>query len=152
MKPPSAALLMARMRRKLKHPNEAAVQAKVMTYLRLRGCHVMTTSQGYRKEPGGTRMTPGIPDLLVWLPNGRMGWFEVKSHDGMLMTARMLGKHAKDVNSSALSNWRRVMAQEEFARRCRAGGVPYARGGLEEAIHWMEESQCRMDQATSNAP
>ena len=127
------AQMMARLRRKLKHPTEAVVQREVIVYLRLKGCTIYSTSQGYRVEPGGTRMTPGIPDLLVWFPDGRMGWFEVKPHDGQLLYNRLVTKEAKDVNASSLKDWKRVQAQEVFARRCVLGGVPYGRGGLAEA-------------------
>jgi hypothetical protein len=137
------AQMMARLRRKIKHPKESVVQRDVVAYLKLRGCAIYSTSQGYRPEPGGTRMSPGIPDLLVWFPDGRMGWFEVKSHDGQLLYARMASKQAKDVNASSRNDWRRTQAQAEFAGRCLVGNVPYARGGLAEAQLWMEAENGR---------
>lgn len=132
---PSSKELLARHRRKFKYPSEGVVQQQVKAYLAAQGCVVYDTSQGYRKDPGGTRMTPGIPDLIVWLPNNLSGWVEVKSHDGMLLYDRMLKSPLTVANRS---DWMRVQAQERFAQLCHRAGVPHTRGGLAEVTIWME--------------
>ena len=48
--------------------SEAAIQREIVKFLRMIGGAVWVTSQGYRKDPGGTRMTPGLPDLVVMFP------------------------------------------------------------------------------------
>ena len=45
--------------------SEAEIQKGIVRFLRNIGGAVWVTSQGYRKDPGGTRMTPGLPDLVV---------------------------------------------------------------------------------------
>ncbi len=67
---------------------EAAIQREIVKFLRGVGCAVYVTSQGYRKEPGGTRMTPGIPDLLVIEGPQSWTWAEVKNEKGKLSPAQ----------------------------------------------------------------
>ena len=50
---------------KPKPPLEKEIQKQIVRFLNLRGWWVYSTSQGYRKERGGTRMTPGLSDLLA---------------------------------------------------------------------------------------
>ena len=45
---------------------EDKVSRDVRHFLKMMGCSVYSTEQGYRRERGGTRQTPGIPDLLVF--------------------------------------------------------------------------------------
>ena len=63
---------------------EAVIQRDIVAFLRSIGCAVYVTSQGYRKEPGGTRMTPGLPDLFVVGRDGKWTWAEVKNERGQL--------------------------------------------------------------------
>lgn len=101
-------------------PREAEVQAGLVRLFRACGGVVYSTSQGYRKERGGTRMTPGLPDLVVFFPRGtgRLLFFEVKRPGG-----------------------KRSPAQEQFGKLCSelaaTGGddwdVFYGWGGLEQA-------------------
>ena len=61
-------------------------------------------------ESRATRITPGIPDVLFFLPNGRgMAWWEAKTIDGVVSEAQF--------------------GFEEHCLRC---GQPYVRGGLPE--------------------
>lgn len=135
----SIAALAAKVRRRLKYPPEAVVQRQVVALLTAAGCTVMTTSQGYRAEKGGTRMSPGIPDLLVWLPDGRQGWVEVKSHAGLLLHRRMLRTPASQVSASAHRDWVRAHHQAVFGGRCVRGLVPYVLGGVPEVSQWIQE-------------
>ena len=45
---------------------EAAVSLEIQKFLKTIGCGVYSTEQGFRRDRGGTRQTPGIPDLLVF--------------------------------------------------------------------------------------
>ena len=117
---------------------ERALQQHIKRLFALAGCEVYDTSQGYRKEPGGTRMTPGLADLLVFLPPmpGRyrpgdepavvtaspVGFFEVKTPDGLKLHLRHHARGEKRAQHQAL-----------FAKRCRERGIPYAMGGMDEA-------------------
>ena len=64
------------MKRKL--PLERDIQRSIVQWLRAQGWNVWQTSQGFRPQPGGTRMSRGIPDLYA--VNLRYGavWIEVK--------------------------------------------------------------------------
>lgn len=119
-------------------PLERDIQRQVKHLFTLVGCEVYDTSQGWRKEPGGTRMTPGLADLLVFLPENvpveyifeqvpvlasrGVGFFEVKTPDGLKLHHRNLAKWEK-----------RAVAQDRFGTLCRERGVPYAIGGMEQA-------------------
>lgn len=109
---------------------ERDVQRQVMHLLALAGCETFSTSQGFRADPGGTRMTPGLADLLVFLPEhlylGRtpftvlIGFIEVKTEEGLKDHQRRLARRE-----------RRAVAQDRFGQLCRARGIPYAIGGVE---------------------
>ena len=58
---------------------EAQLSKDVRKLIGQLGGSVWSTEQGYRKERGGTRMTPGIPDLFVVFPVERVWtWAELK--------------------------------------------------------------------------
>lgn len=117
---------------------ERVVQQQVKHLFALAGCVVYDTSQGYRQEPGGTRMTPGLADLLVFLPPmatryrpgdepaivtaSAVGFFEVKTPDGLKLHQRHHARGEKRAQHQAL-----------FAKRCVERGIPYAMGGMDEA-------------------
>jgi hypothetical protein len=91
--------------------SERAIQREIVDFLKAIGCAVYQTSQGYRKEPGGTRMTPGIPDLYVVGPRAKhqmawerapWTWAEVKTEKGKL-----------------------TPAQEEFRELCETSDIPH---------------------------
>ena len=69
---------------------EARVSRAVILLLRdTLGGHVWSTEQGYRKERGGTRTTPGIPDLIVMFPqHGFWTFAELKAGKGKLSPAQ----------------------------------------------------------------
>ena len=66
---------------------EAQISKDVCEFLRTIGGTVYSTEQGYRKERGGTRMTPGIPDLFVAFPDA-WTWAELKTPKGKLTEAQ----------------------------------------------------------------
>lgn len=63
--------------------SEAKISREIRDLLQMVGFAVWSTEQGYRKDPGGTRQTPGIPDLIV-LGHGVCLFVEVKSSRGRL--------------------------------------------------------------------
>lgn len=112
---------------------EAEVQRSVIHLFTLAGFVVYNTSQGFRKDPGGTRMTPGLADLLLY--HGRLkrsGAFEVKTPAGLKLHQRgVLGLgQPKDVT--------RAQAQARFARCVETTGGCYGIGGMDEAWHLLE--------------
>ena len=72
---------------------EAKVSREIQDFLKIMGCAVYSTEQGYRHERGGTRQTPGIPDLIVFLPvDSELSFFfcEVKGPKGKLRSSQVL--------------------------------------------------------------
>ena len=67
------------------------MERDVVAFFRQIGCAVYKLSQGYRKERGGTRQTPGIPDLYVMHPDipGGSLWIEVKAERGKPSPAQL---------------------------------------------------------------
>jgi hypothetical protein len=80
---------------------EADIQKNVKEFLRQIGCAVYDTSQGYRRDPGGTRTSPGIPDLIVIHPEA-WTFAELKTHKGKL-----------------------TVHQEGFRLACEDAGIPW---------------------------
>lgn len=71
-------------RRKRERP-EALIQASIVAALKRAGFAVYSTSQGYRDAPGGTRCTPGLPDLYAVCPKAGLAiWVEVKVPGGRI--------------------------------------------------------------------
>ena len=78
------------MARKIK--GEAKVSLEIRKFLQMFGCSVYSTEQGYRREKGGTRQTPGIPDLLVFnAAKSKVPFFfiEVKGPKGKLRESQI---------------------------------------------------------------
>ncbi len=80
---------------------EAKISRDVCNLLRTLGGTIYSTEQGYRKERGGTRTTPGIPDLIVIFPDA-WTFAELKTPKGKLSTA-----------------------QEGFRLACAEAGIPW---------------------------
>lgn len=68
---------------------EAELSRAIREVLKLHGCRCYTTEQGYRRSRGGTRTSPGIPDLLVFHPRTRRFIFvELKTPGGKVTPAQ----------------------------------------------------------------
>lgn len=101
------------MRRPFRPDSEKAVQLRTARVYSAIGAFVVWTSQ-YR----ASRVTPGLPDLIVLLPFGKGVLFhEVKAPGG-----------------------RQSPAQKIFQQRCEMGGVRYVLGGADDAWHVLEET------------
>ena len=80
---------------------ERVISREIDDFLRMIGCAVYSTEQGYRKERGGTRTTPGIPDKIVIHPQAWL-FVEVKNEHGKL-----------------------TEAQDGFRQACHEAGIPW---------------------------
>ena len=96
---------------------ERQIQREIVAFLRQIGCSVWDTSQGYRRDPGGTRMTPGLPDLYVIEGPQSWTWVEVKGEKGKLSPA-----------------------QQVFADECRKADIPWELWrSVDDAWKWAVE-------------
>lgn len=96
-------------------PLERETQKAIVTLFKACGGIVYSTSQGYRKERGGTRCTPGIPDLWTFFPRLKRGlWWETKRPGG-----------------------KPTAEQVAFGTYCIENGVGYGLGGVEDAKRWL---------------
>ena len=86
---------------------EARIQRNIKDLLVQVGFNVWDTSQGYRKDPGGTRMTPGIPDLMM-AGHGRTLLVEVKTEKGKLTPHQQLFNHEWNLHGGTCLVWRSV--------------------------------------------
>ena len=128
--------------------NEAAHQRLIVALLRLLGWSVYSLSQGYRKEKGGTRMTPGIPDLYAFHRHKRLTlWVEVKPPAEMRRLDRLLERNPLEVPKSAKASWRRAVAQQQFGDLCDAVGQSYVRGGVEDVTAYLHTLGFKIGQA-----
>ena len=114
-------------------PREGDIQRMIVILLRTLGWTVYSLSQGYRKEKGGTRMSPGIPDLYAFhKAKGLTLWVEVKTPKELARLDKLLTR--VDIPRSYVRDYRRALAQAAFGELCRAVGQPYVRGGTEEVV------------------
>lgn len=73
-----------------KGKKESAISREIIDFLKLMGSAVYSTEQGFRKDRGGTRQTPGIPDLLVFgATHPRFFFIEVKREGGKLRDSQV---------------------------------------------------------------
>lgn len=119
---------------KFRAPLERDVQRAVVTFYRATGCTVYSTAQGYRHDRGGTRCTPGIPDLIVFYapPHHLTGGF----------LASMWYHEVK--RPGAKQN----AAQTHFARVARGCGIDVVVGGVQAAVDRMRKLKFPVFQAT----
>jgi hypothetical protein len=102
--------------------SEKVVQQQVVSTLRSLGAAVYVL--GTRRPSGdyqGTRQTPGIPDVLAFVPCAARStieqiWVECKAPGG-----------------------RPTREQLEFRARCAQAGIAHIMGGLEELTAWLIE-------------
>lgn len=86
---------------------ETELSAAICSFLRAAGYSVYSLEQGYRKEPGGTRQTPGIADLYI-IGHGRYTWAELKVGKRKLtMWQQVFEKVCKD-NDVRHTVWRHL--------------------------------------------
>lgn len=80
---------------------ESQISREIQRFLKQVGCAVYSTEQGYRRDRGGTRTSPGIPDLIVIHPTA-WTFAELKTETGKL-----------------------TMRQLEFREDARSAGIPW---------------------------
>ena len=86
---------------------EAVVSRDVQALLKQLGFAVWSTEQGYRAERGGTRQTPGIPDLIA-INTDLILFIELKAGKNAASSAQLLfgssvvraGGHYRVIRSS----------------------------------------------------
>jgi len=86
---------------------EARISKDIRELLTQTGFIVWNTEQGYRKERGGTRMSPGIPDLLA-AGQGYTFLVEVKTPKGRLTVYQELFRQAWTAHGGISLVWRSV--------------------------------------------
>lgn len=105
----------------MRRQREKAEQAQIVRLLRMLGAEVWVL--GTRRPRGdypGTRQTPGLCDLLSFLPSRaggrsrRLVAIEVKAHGGRLRPA-----------------------QVRFRQLCQDAGIDHLVGGLDDIIEWL---------------
>lgn len=84
---------------------EEKIQRAIVEFMRTVGFSVWDTSQGYRKERGGTRMTPGIPDLVI-CGHGHTIFVEVKTPKGKLTVYQHVFRSDWTKNGGTALVWR----------------------------------------------
>lgn len=84
---------------------EARIQKHIVELMHKLGFAVWDTSQGYRKERGGTRMTAGIPDLII-AGHGHTLFVEVKTPDGHEWVAQEVFRMEWTENGGTSLVWR----------------------------------------------
>ena len=116
---------------------ERAIQAQIVHLLKSLGARVYVLGTTRRKgDYQGTMMTAGLPDLMAFLPHGRVsgdGWIllivEVKAPKG-----------------------RMSKPQRDFRENCLCAGVEHIAGGLDEVFSWLIQNKyLRQDQVRSAA-
>ena len=86
---------------------EAEILRETVTFLRTIGMSVWVTEQGYRKERGGTRCTPGIPDLIV-MGCGHFTFAELKTPKGKMRESQIEFADIAGENEVPCQLWRDV--------------------------------------------
>lgn len=99
-----------------RYATESEVQAAIVQLAKACGAVIYSTSQGYRSAPGGTRCTPGIPDLMLFFPKrSHFLFWETKTRKG-----------------------RRTAAQVRFGRMCGECMTDSGHGDLESFKLWLQ--------------
>lgn len=86
---------------------EAKISLDIRDVMGQAGFVVWTTEQGYRKERGGTRMSPGIPDLII-AGHSRTLFVEVKTAGGKLTDWQKYFQKTWTRNGGTSLIWRSV--------------------------------------------
>ena len=88
---------------------ESQISKEIKDFLKSLGMAVYSTEQGFRRDRGGTRQTPGIPNLLCF-GHGFFFFVEVKTPKGKLRDSQVAFQKECDSCDPAVSYlvWRDV--------------------------------------------
>lgn len=86
---------------------ESVISKEVQSFLKMVGFSVYSVEQGYRKERGGTRQTPGIPDLIV-IGHGTVLFVELKTAKAKLRDSQAAFRDVCAENDVPWALWRSV--------------------------------------------
>ena len=95
---------------------EADIQRGIVKFLKRHACAVYSTSQGYRPR-GGTRVTAGLPDLLVIHGPGAWTFVEVKTQTGKMSPDQDVFALNAETAGIPCELWRSVEDAEAWAKR-----------------------------------
>ena len=84
---------------------EARISNDIRKLLQQVGFCVWSTEQGYRKDRGGTRMSPGIPDLII-AGQGHTLFVEVKTPKGKTTLHQRIFAEEWSANGGTSLVWR----------------------------------------------
>ncbi len=89
---------------------ESQISREIVDFLRGQGFAVWDTGQGFRKDTGGTRITPGLCDLIVMGTevNPFLLFVEVKTAKGRLRDSQAVFRDECATNGVAWELWRDV--------------------------------------------
>ena len=114
-------------------PREADVERAVIAVYASAGYVVYRLSQGFRAEPGGTRQTPGLPDLICLDPRGGPPIAHESKTPHGYRDHQTLAAAPKPPTGGRVKDWTRAQAQKRWRDLWTAAGLPYAIGGADAA-------------------
>jgi hypothetical protein len=130
-----------RVKYRLPPTTEQEEERKIDRLFESLGGIVCKLDQGYRKDPGGTRQTPGIPDRWVFFPRRSLScWFEVKSPKGYRDHRALLANLQPKFKSSSArwKKWLHAQRQHRFGEDCTRCNVFHGLGTHEHALTLMK--------------
>ena len=84
---------------------EARIRIDIRKFMESVGFAMWDTEQGYRQDRGGTRVTPGFPDLVA-IGHDMVVFIEVKSPKGRLSLAQLAFQAECKANGVRAEVWR----------------------------------------------
>ena len=107
---------------------EKEIQAQIVTLLRsLRADVWVLGTRRPRGDYQGTRQSPGLPDLIAFLPDEELLFIEVKSPKGRL-----------------------TEEQKQFQQCCFDARVSHIVGGIDEVIDWLIDRRYLLEDQVSH--
>ena len=139
---------MRQLRVKGTRQREVDLERAIIHVYTLAGCVVYRLSQGFRPDAGGTRQTPGLPDLRIFALSVKAYWeHEVKTREGLLEHERWV-EASKPRTPSNFKRWRRAQGQKLYRENAVKVGLISLIGGMDVAeAHLLYVGLARCDDA-----